>query len=140
MEYRCYSADFCLWQQVATGDSGIFGGKMNKLELRKNVLSWMEDRYPVSVRKFRFMNEEDQKLYLKKALLFRISLEPDFRFQIPISVLVKINEMVENQPELLMPEFREKIEFEKYDFKSKRINGLIDKLQLNKNTARRFPL
>ena len=113
---------------------------MNKLELRKNVLSWMEDRYPVSVRKFRFMNEEDQKLYLKKALLFRISLEPDFRFQIPISVLVKINEMVENQPELLKPEFREKIEFEKYDFKSKRINGLIDKLQLNKNTARRFPL
>ncbi len=81
---------------------------------KKDMLSWLGDNYPIMIQKYRHTPLNERPVFLRKAVLFRISVEPDYRFDVPISILYKINMMVEENPDMLSKDFFKTVEFKKY--------------------------
>jgi len=114
---------------------------MTEIEVKEDILKWLKEMYPQMYQKFIHMEFHARKVFLKKSILFRISVEPVYLFELPIKTLYKINEMVENNPELLKEEFCKKFQFEEYKTgDDEKIDKLINVIVSDKSEIRRFPL
>jgi len=103
---------------------------MKELEVKENLVTWLENNYPDVFRKYRFISDNaERKEFLLKAVLFRIKIEPDYVDSLPISVIYKVNQLVKDQPESVKPEFRHLINAEEYTpGTDEKIDALADKL------------